>query len=66
METDLFGWFDFSQTADLDDDEIAAAVSPILDKPEQVIALNDSETALEIKDAPSNGNHSDPGAVLPW
>jgi hypothetical protein len=47
--------FDFSQTADLDDDEIAASVSPKLDT-EPIMALNSDETALEVIEAPTNGS----------
>jgi hypothetical protein len=48
--------FDFSKTADLDDDEIASAVepSPKLDT-EPIMALNSDETALEVIEAPTNG-----------
>jgi hypothetical protein len=42
--------FDFSQSADLDDDEVAAS-SPKLDS-EPVMALNADETALEIIEVP--------------
>jgi|ERR1022692_896226 hypothetical protein len=58
--------FDFSQTAELDDDEVAGSVelSPKLDSPEQMIALNDSETALEIKDVPINGHAQEPEQVV--
>jgi len=49
--------FDFSQTAALDDDEIAQSVS------EPMIALNSDETALEIVAVPSNGNAKEPEQV---
>jgi len=49
------GFLDFSQVEEKD---------PFEEQPEQVIALNSTETALEIVEAPKNGNHSEPEQVV--
>jgi hypothetical protein len=54
--------FDFSQTADLDDEEVAASVSPKLDC-EKIIALNAEETALELVEAPVSANGKEPEQI---
>jgi len=50
--------FNFALTSDLDDDKIAQSVEP-----EQIIALNSEETALEIVSAPVEATPQEPEQV---